>query len=57
VCERERGTQVDKYAGGLAVGEGNQFNMQTGGMVVDGAVLATLGCPPRSTPKIQEFIF
>ena len=35
VCVRER-TQVDKYAGGLSmgVGEGNQFNMQTGGMAV-----------------------
>ena len=35
VLERER-TQVDKYAGGLSmgVGEGNQFNMQTGGIAV-----------------------
>ena len=35
MLERER-TQVDKYAGGLSmgVGEGNQFNMQTGGIAV-----------------------
>ena len=60
-CHKERETQVDKYAGGLVVlgvGEGNQFNMQTGGILQGRLVRPHWAVfPPGYPQNLRNFIF
>ncbi len=61
VCQRERererntGRQICRC--GLAVGEGNQFNMQTGGMVVRGPLWQLWAVPPGPPQKFRNLFF